>query len=209
MRAKLNAWPAFLRMKVEPVTLRGTHVVLEPLSLDHVDELASVGLDQDLWKFTVVTVSSLDQMREHVEQALAYQASGNSIAFATRDLRSDKIVGSTRFGNIDAANRRAEIGWTWVTPEMQRTAVNTEAKLLMLTHAFETWGCIRVEFKTDATNLRSRNAILRLGAKEEGTLRQHMITHSGGFRDTVYFSILDSEWPGVKAGLVERSRKYE
>ena len=196
-------------MKVEPVTLRGTHIVLEPLSLDHVDELASVGLDQDLWEFTVVTVSTLDEMREHVEQALAYQASGNSIAFATRDLRSDKIVGSTRFGNIDAANRRAEIGWTWVTPELQRTAVNTEAKLLMLTHAFETWGCIRVEFKTDATNLRSRNAILRLGAKEEGTLRQHMITHSGRFRDTVYFSILDSEWPCVKAGLIERSRKYE
>ena len=195
-------------MKVEPVTLRGTHVVLEPLSLDHVDELASVGLDHGLWEFTVVTVSTLDEMREHVEQALAYQAGGNSIAFATRDLRSDKIVGSTRFGNIDAANRRAEIGWTWVTPEMQRTAVNTEAKLLMLTHAFENWGCIRVEFKTDATNLRSRNAILRLGAKEEGTLLQRMITHSGRFRDTVYFSILDSEWPGVKAGLIERSRKY-
>ena len=114
---------------------------------------------------------------------------------------SGKVIGSTRFGNIDAANLRAEIGWTWITPAFQRTAVNTEAKLLMLTHAFETWKCIRVELKTDALNERSRAAIKRLGATEEGIFRKHMICDTGRFRDSVYFSIIDTEWPMVKENL--------
>jgi len=116
------------------------------------------------------------------------------------------VIGSTRFGNIDVANKRAEIGWTWINPKWQRTVVNTEAKFLMLSHAFETWKCIRVELKTDALNEKSRNAILRIGAKEEGIFRKHMITSTGRYRDTVYFSVLDTEWPTVKQRLLERLR---
>jgi len=195
-------------MKVEPVKLLGTHIALEPLSLDHLDELTAAGTDENLWKFTVNHVTNRDEMRIYAQSALADATKGAALPFATRDLQSDKIVGSTRFGNIDVHNRKTEIGWTWVNPAFQRTVVNTEAKLLMLTHAFEAWSCIRVEFKTDATNIRSRNAILRLGAQEEGILRQHMITDTGRFRDTVYFSILDNEWSGVKAGLIEKLGKY-
>jgi RimJ/RimL family protein N-acetyltransferase len=127
------------------------------------------------------------------------------VVFATVETSSGRVIGSTRFMNIDRANRRVEIGSTWIAPPWQRTAVNTEAKYLMLRHAFEVWGCIRVELKTDALNQKSRNAILRIGAKEEGTLRRHLITHTGRVRDTVYFSILDSEWPGVKARLTRKS----
>jgi RimJ/RimL family protein N-acetyltransferase len=116
-------------------------------------------------------------------------------------------VGSTRFGNIEPDHRRVEIGWTWIGRDWQRTAVNTETKLLMLTHAFETWGCVRVELKTDALNARSRAAILRIGAREEGTMRQHQVTESGRLRDTVYFSILDREWPEVKRGLEDKLRR--
>ena len=112
------------------------------------------------------------------------------------------VIGSTRFGGIDTKNRRAEIGWTWINPKWQRTAINTEAKLLMLKHAFEVWKCIRVELKTDVLNEKSRNAILRIGAKEEGIFRQHLITDSGRFRDTVYFSIIDTEWEAMKANLL-------
>lgn len=117
---------------------------------------------------------------------------------------TENLVGSTRFGNIDTANRKAEIGWTWISPAWQRTAINTEAKLLMLTHAFEEWRCVRVELKTDANNEPSRKAILRIGAKEEGTLRNHMITESGRFRDSVYFSIIDLEWNSVKSNLASK-----
>jgi RimJ/RimL family protein N-acetyltransferase len=116
---------------------------------------------------------------------------------------SGQIVGSTRFMNIDCANRRVEIGSTWIVPRWQRTAINTEAKYLMIRHAFEVWKCVRVELKTDALNQKSRAAILRIGAKEEGTLRQHIVTHTGRLRDSVYFSILDKEWPEVKARLEE------
>lgn len=196
-------------MIIETTSLVGDKVLLEPMSLDHVDELAVVGLHPDLWEFTVDRVLSRERMHSLVEQALQARATGTALPFVTKIAQSDKIVGSTRFGNIDANNRKAEIGWTWVTPEFQRSFVNTEAKLLMLTHAFEHWGCIRVEFKTDATNLRSRNAILRLGGKEEGILRNHMITESGRFRDSVYFSILEEEWPTVKVGLLEKLSKYK
>jgi RimJ/RimL family protein N-acetyltransferase len=135
---------------------------------------------------------------------LEEQARGVSLPFATIEKSSGKIVGSTRFGNIDAKNLRAEIGWTWLNPKWQRTFVNTGAKLLMLTHAFETWKCIRVELKTDALNEKSRSAILRLGAKQEGIFRQHMICGSGRLRDTVYFSILDNEWQSVKENLLQK-----
>ena len=143
-------------------------------------------------------------MERYVRAALADEAAGTALPFVTVDKKSSTVVGSTRFGNIDTANRKAEIGWTWITPAFQRTFVNTEAKLLMLTHAFEVWGCIRVELKTDANNARSRAAIVRIGGVEEGTLRNHMITDTGRYRESVYFSIVDSEWPGVKEGLEDK-----
>jgi len=139
-----------------------------------------------------------------VETAFAEQARGESVVFVTVERASGKVIGSTRFMNIDRANSRVEIGSTWIAPAWQRTAVNTEAKYLMLRHAFEVWRCIRVELKTDALNQKSRNAILRLGAREEGTFRKHLLTWTGRIRDTVYFSILDTEWPEVKARLEEK-----
>lgn len=195
-------------MFIEPVVLKGRHITLEPMSRDHLDGLSEVGLESSIWEFTVDRISDRPGMAGFVESALGDQANGTALPFVTKLADSDKIVGATRFGNIDRANRKAEIGWTWLAPEWQRCGANTEAKLLMLTHAFEVWKCIRVEFKTDALNLRSRNAILRLGAIEEGTLRQHMITSTGRFRDSVYFSILDTEWGRVKLGLIGKLEKY-
>ena len=148
-------------------------------------------------------------MLRYVETALGEAARKVSVPFATIEKSTNKVVGSTRFGNIDVKNRKAEIGWTWINSKWQRTAINTEAKLLMLTHAFEIWDCARVELKTDVLNEKSRNAILRLGAKEEGILRRHMITDAGRFRDTVYFSIIDSEWQTVKANLNEKLRSFQ
>jgi RimJ/RimL family protein N-acetyltransferase len=139
--------------------------------------------------------------------ALDDQTKGICLPFITRDKTSGRVIGSTRFGNIDKPNRKTEIGWTWIAPEWQRTFVNTEAKFLMLSHAFEVWNCIRVEFKTDALNEKSRNAIARIGAKEEGVFRNHMITESGRFRDSVYFSIIESEWESVKKGLFEMLKR--
>jgi len=190
------------KMILEPVTLHGTHVRLEPLSLAHVPALAGVGLDPELWRWIPSGVASADEMRAYVEQALDEQRRGVALPFAIVDQTDDQVIGSTRFGNIDQANRRLEIGWTWLTPSRQRTGANTEAKRLLLTHAFETLGAYRVEFKTDALNTKSRQAILRLGAVEEGTLRRHTIVRvTGRVRDTVYFSILDTEWPTIKARL--------
>jgi RimJ/RimL family protein N-acetyltransferase len=145
-----------------------------------------------------------EDFRRLIDKAFEEQQRGESIVFATVERSSGRSIGSTRFMNIDRTNRRVEIGSTWISPAWQRTAVNTEAKYLMLRHAFEVWNCMRVELKTDALNQKSRNAILRIGAKEEGTLRRHLLTHTGRVRDTVYFSILDSEWPEVKAKLEAR-----
>ena len=140
-------------------------------------------------------------MRRYVEAALAEQAAGTALPFATVLREGDVVVGSTRFGSIAPEHRRVEIGWTWIAPPWQRTAVNTEAKLLMLRHAFETWGCRRVELKTNARNARSRAAMLRIGAREEGILRKHMINADGSARDSVYFSVVDDEWPAVRERL--------
>ena len=142
-----------------------------------------------------------EEMRKYVETALRLQKEGTALPFATIDKKSGRVAGSTRFGNIDKANRRVEIGWTWLGKEFQRSHVNTEAKYLMLKHAFEVWGCFRVEFKTDVINEKSRNALKRIGAKEEGILRRHQITATGRVRDSVYYSILDLEWPGVRREL--------
>lgn len=191
-------------MSVAPITLAGNFVRLEPLSLDHLDQLCAVGLDDELWRFTVSFVRTREDMQAYLAAALKEQAEDTALPFATCDIASGQAVGSTRFGNIDKHNRRLEIGWTWVARPWQRTAINTEAKYLMLSHAFETLGSLRVEFKTDMLNERSRQAILRLGAHEEGIFRNHMITSSGRIRNSVYYSIIDTEWPAVKRNLQEK-----
>ncbi|MDQ6788287.1 MAG: GNAT family N-acetyltransferase [Acidobacteriota bacterium] len=191
-------------MKIEPVTLDGNFVRLEPLRVDHLDELYEVGANGTLWLWTQTIVKNKDDMRRYITNALEEFERKVSLPFVTIEKSSRKIIGSTRFGNIDVRNRRAEIGWTWINQQWQRTRINTEAKLLMLTHAFENWKCIRVELKTDALNEKSRNAIKRIGAREEGILRQHAITDSGRIRDTVYYSILDSEWHNVKNNLEKK-----
>ena len=191
-------------MDLSPVTLTGRHVRLEPLSLAHLDALAAVGLDSDLWRLGISRIETKDDLRAYVEAALAEQAAGKSVPFATISLADEQAVGSTRFGNIEPAHRRVEIGWTWIGRPWQRTAVNTEAKLLMLRHAFDTWRCRRVELKTSTKNERSRAAILRIGAREEGILRSHMLNPDGSWRDSVYYSILDDEWPAVRLRLEAR-----
>lgn len=188
-------------MKVEPIILESEAVRLVPLEISHLDDLYEAGADESLWLWTTNLIESKADMRRYVETALDEFERKVSLPFVTIDKSRNKIVGSTRFGNIDVRNRRAEIGWTWINPQWQRSAVNTEAKLLMLTHAFEFWNCVRVELKTDALNEKSRTAILRLGAVQEGILRRHQITDTGRFRDTVYFSIIDSEWQTIKAAL--------
>jgi RimJ/RimL family protein N-acetyltransferase len=188
-------------MEIQPVTLEGRVVRLEPLSMAHHAQLCEVGLEPELWQWIPERVTKPEDMRRYIQAALDAQAAGTALPFATVERASGRAIGSTRFGNIDRTNRRVEIGWTWLGTKWQRTAANTEAKFLMIRHAFETLKCVRVELKTDSLNQRSRNAILRLGAQEEGTLRQHMVTWSGRLRHTVYFSVLDSEWPAVKAGL--------
>ena len=195
-------------INVEHIAIKLNRVELLPLSLDHVGPLCEFGLDEELWKLTANQIVTDADMRSYVRSALDDKERGVSLPFVTKLLEGDKIVGSTRFGNIEVANRKAEIGWTWIDPRWQRSFVNTEAKLLMLTHAFEVWGCVRVEFKTDALNERSRNAILRLGATEEGILRNHMITDTGRNRNSVYFSIIDQEWDRVKTGLMQKLRSY-
>ncbi len=191
-------------MYVEPVTLDGTHVRLEPLSLAHHSDLCTVGLDEDLVRLTQAYPTTPGGLRTYIETALSWQANGTAVPFAVISKAAGRAIGSTRYANIDRANRRLEIGWTWYGRDFQRTAVNTESKYLLLRHAFETLGCIRVEFKTDVLNERSRRALLRIGAREEGTFRHHMILADGRVRDTVYFSIIDGDWPGVKAQLAAK-----
>jgi N-acetyltransferase len=186
---------------LEPVILEGDVVRLEPLSLDHVTELASFALDPELWRFTVTQVTTVGDLREYIATALREQQAGIALPFIIRERATGRAVGSTRYGNIDLPNRRVEIGWTWVGTPWQRSAVNTEAKLLLLRHAFDTLGCIRVEFKTDMLNEKSRAALARIGAREEGVFRRHMVTSSGRLRDSVYFSIIAEEWPDVRVRL--------
>ena len=188
-------------MTINPITLEGRRVRLLPLTLEHVDALWRAGNDPDLWRLTTTRIHSPEDMRRYVEAALVDQERGLSLPFATVEKGSEAIVGSTRFGNISLENKRVEVGWTFVTFAWQRTFVNTEAKLLMFTHAFEELGCNRVELKTNALNMRSRKAMLRLGLKEEGTLRRHMINADGTVRDTVYYSVIAEEWPDMKARL--------
>jgi N-acetyltransferase len=196
-------------MIVEAVTLEGRHARLEPLAKAHLAGLAEVGLDEELWRWIPTAVRTREEMAAYIETALEEQQRGVSLPFAIVGKTTGRTIGSTRYGNIDRTHHRVEIGWTWLAREWQRTAINTEAKYLLLRHAFETLGCMRVELKTDSLNEKSRNAILRIGAKEEGIFRNHMITASGRIRHSAYYSIIDSEWPGVKTQLEGKLNSYQ
>jgi RimJ/RimL family protein N-acetyltransferase len=188
-------------MKISPVILEGQHVLLEPLSAAHEESLIAAAGDGELWNSNVTVVPTRATMIDYISSALNAQAYGRELPFVIIQRSSGQVVGSTRFYDIEPKDRHVEIGYTWLAASAQRTGVNTEAKLLLLTHAFEVWRCIRVAFITDVLNQQSRAAILRLGAKEEGILRNHMVMPGGRYRDSVCFSIIEAEWPEVKARL--------
>jgi RimJ/RimL family protein N-acetyltransferase len=189
---------------VGPVVLSGRLVRLEPLRNEHADALAVATEDPALFRWHPIRLDSPEDIRAWVREGVAQGERGVSLPFATVEQRGGKVVGSTRFANIDRQNLRVEIGWTWLLRKWQRTGANREAKYLMLRHAFEVWGVRRVEFKAHAANVQSRQALTGLGAVEEGTLRKHMVMPDGSARDSVYFSIIDTEWAGVKARLEQR-----
>ena len=194
---------------VEPVTLRGRHATLEPLAKTHADDLRRAASDGELWRLWYTSVAPPEKMDEYVAMALDMRERLGAMPFVVRDNAKGDIVGCTRYFNVDAANRRMEIGHTWYAQRAQRTAINTECKLLLLGHAFEKLGCIAVEFRTHWFNQASRDAIARLGAKQDGVLRNHQVSAEGIKRDTVVFSIVDGEWPAVKRhlqSLLERRR---
>jgi RimJ/RimL family protein N-acetyltransferase len=186
---------------VEPVVLDGTHVRLEPLRADHLADLRRVAFDPPIWRWTLMGDQDEPGLERWVETALANAAAGTERPFATIDLDSGRAIGSTRFLSIVPEHRRIEIGWTWLGTAFQRTGANREAKLLQLTHAFETLGANRVEFKTHAGNEKSRAALAGIGATFEGIFRQHMIMPDGSLRDSAWFSVIKPEWPAVKAAL--------
>jgi RimJ/RimL family protein N-acetyltransferase len=189
-------------MDLRPVVLEGRHVRLEPLNLArHWDGLRAVGLEPELWRFTSALVREAADLRRYFEKAVDERDRGVAVPFVTVHRASGRVAGSTRFGSIVPEHKRVEIGWTWLGSEFQRTALNTEAKYLMLRHAFETWGCMRVELKTSSTNLKSQAAMRRLGLVEEGLFRKWMFNENGSPRDTVWFSCVDDEWPAMKARL--------
>jgi N-acetyltransferase len=189
---------------LEPVTLEGRLVRLEPLRRDHHAALCAAGLDPELWRWTAGHVDTAEEMRAYIERALARQAEGSVLPFATLERASGGIIGSTRFAHFEPEDRRVEIGWTWIARRWQRTGINVEAKYLMLRHAFETLRLNRVELMTDVLNASSRKAILGIGATQEGLLRRHMVTSRGRIRDTLIFSIVADEWPSVRARLEAR-----
>ena len=186
---------------IEPVTLKGAHATLEPLGREHAAALAKAAADGELWRLWYTSVAAPDKMDEYVAAALDMREQLGAMPFIVREARTNDVVGCTRYFNVDAASRRLEIGHTWYAKRVQRTAVNTECKLLLLTHAFETLQCIAVEFRTHWFNHASRAAIARLGAKQDGVLRNHQLSPDGICRDTVVFSIIDGEWPAVKRHL--------
>ena len=194
---------------IEPVTLRGAHVTLEPLAHEHLDAIRAAAADGELWNLWYTSVPAPEKAPQWLAATLQMRERDGALPFVVRDNATGDVVGSTRYFNVDAVNRRLEIGHTWYAKRVQRTAANTECKLLLLTHAFETLRCIAVEFRTHWFNHASRAAILRLGAKQDGVLRNHQLLPDGSKRDTVVFSILDGEWPAVKRHLrflLERPR---
>jgi RimJ/RimL family protein N-acetyltransferase len=189
--------------------LEGRHVRLEPLSRRHARDLAVHAFDPELWRWTLTQIHGPADLDAYIGTAMALRRAGTAIPFATIDRGTGRAVGSTRFAHIDRTNRRVEIGWSWLARAYQRTAFNTEAKLLMLAHAFGPLDCLRVEFRVDALNAPSRQAVLRMGAREEGVLRHHTIHSSGRWIDWVYYSILREEWPAVREGLERRLAAHE
>ena len=186
---------------IEPITLKGRHATLEPLAREHQDALKLAAADGELWRLWYTSVPAPDRTAQYIDNVLTMRELDGAMPFVVRLAATGEIVGCTRYFHVDASNRRLEIGYTWYAKRVQRSAVNTECKLLLLTHAFETLKCIAVEFRTHWFNHASREAILRLGAKQDGVLRNHQISSDGSYRDTVVFSIIESEWPAVKSHL--------
>lgn len=197
------------RRFVEPVTLRGRYATLEPLARTHAKDLRRAAADGNLWQLWYTSVPASEKTIPYIDAALKMREDLGAMPFVVRDNGDGEIVGCTRYFNVDSLNRRLEIGHTWYAMRAQRTAINTECKLLLLTHAFEKLKCIAVEFRTHWFNRASREAIARLGAKQDGVLRNHQLAPDGSYRDTVVFSIIESEWPAVKRHLnflLERGR---
>ena len=186
---------------VEPVVLSGQRVRLEPLSRSHLDGLAAVALEAEIWRFTVARPTDRTSLEGWLENALAAESSGAEQAFATVDVATSRPIGSTRYMSIVPEHRRLEIGWSWLAPAWQRSGANREAKLLMLEHAFERLAANRVEFKTDSTNEKARAALLGIGATFEGVFRNHMIMPDGRLRHSAWYSVVTEDWPVVKARL--------
>lgn len=197
----MNVW-------ISPVTLTGNLVRLEPIALNHEQGLIEATQDGALWQLWFTSVPNPAQVTEFISSALDLQRTDSALAFSIIEISTGRILGSTRFCNIDVKSRRLEIGYTWYRQSVQRTGVNTECKLLLLQHAFEHLQCIAVEFRTNWHNHKSRAAIARLGAKQDGILRQHLLMPDGQYRDTVVFSILNSEWPAVKSQLLWNQRRF-
>jgi RimJ/RimL family protein N-acetyltransferase len=195
-------------MDVRPVRLDGRLVRLETLADEHIAGLMRAGSNVDLWRWTVEWLDGPDKLRGYLAAAERARDDGSQLPFVTIDQATDEVIGSTRFLSIDRAHHRLEIGYTWIVPERQRGGANLEAKLLQLTHAFETLGCRRVEFKTDSLNDKSRNALLGIGATFEGVFRNHMISQGGRMRHSAYYSLIDSEWPATKRQLQERLARH-
>jgi N-acetyltransferase len=192
---------------VTPVTLTGRRVRMEPLEERHHDDLAKVAFDDAVWRWTIMRPIDAAALRAWFDMALANGEAANEVPFATVDIASGRVIGSSRYMTIAPEHRRLEIGWTWVGTEFQRTGANREAKLLQLSHAFETLGAERVEFKTHARNVQSRTALLGIGATFEGVLRHHSIMPDGSNRDSAFYGVIAPEWPAVKArleGLLDR-----
>jgi len=194
-------------VRVEPVTLEGTHVRLEPLAPQHLDGIMRAGEDDAVWTWLPYRPTTRAEYEAWLNDALAAQANGQQLPFTTVDRATGDVVGSTRIFFFYPPDRRVEIGGTWLAPSAQRTPINTESKLLLLAHCFDVLGCVRVELKTDARNTNSQRAIARIGAKYEGVMRKHMLTRGGYHRDSVYYAIIDDDWPDVRMRLEEMLAK--
>ena len=190
-------------MRLEPVTLEGTHVRLEPLAPQHLDGIVRAGEDDAVWTWLPYRPTTRAEYEAWLNDALAAQAKDQQLPFATVDRATGDVVGSTRIFFFYPPDRRVEIGGTWLAPSAQRTPINTESKLLLLTHCFDVLRCVRVELKTDARNTNSRHAIARIGAMYEGVMRKHMLTRGGYHRDSLYYAIVDDDWPDVRRRLEE------
>jgi len=197
-----------MHMQVSPVILEGILVRLEPLSMDHLPALVEAAQDQRLWQWWTDPMKTENDMRRYIQTGLDGSAAGTIIAWATRSKADGRVIGATRFADIQSRHRNLEIGWTWLNPAYQRKGINVEAKYLQLTHAFEKMHARRVAFKTHHNNLKSQTAIQALGAKPEGVFRNHVVMHDGSTRHTHWFSIIDEEWPEVKARLEQRMQRF-